>query len=111
FEGLPGNFKAFAGHKESVEKIPPGATIVATGEQCPVQAFRMGNNVYGFQFHPELDPEGLAVRVNVYKNMGYFKPEEADVIIAMARSETVTVPRKILANFLNKYKNPNFNIT
>ena len=64
----------------------------------------MGNNVYGFQFHPELDSKGLAVRVNTYKNMGYFKPDEADGLIAMAHTQEVPYPQMIIANFIEKYK-------
>ena len=102
---LPLNFLAFAGHKESVEELPDNAVMLATSDTCPVQAYKMGNNVYCFQFHPELDPEGLALRINTYKHMGYFKPEEARPLIDMAHSQTITVPKKILANFFKTYIN------
>jgi GMP synthase (glutamine-hydrolysing) len=98
---VPLNFTAFAGHKESVEHLPDDAIVLATSELCPIQAFKMGNNVYSFQFHPELDANGLAVRIETYKHMGYFKPEEAQELIDMAYSQEVTAPRRILKNFLN----------
>jgi GMP synthase (glutamine-hydrolysing) len=105
FKGIPYEFKAFAGHKESVERLPQGAVVLATSELCPVQGFKIGNNVYAFQFHPELDADGLAVRINTYKNMGYFEPEEAESLINMARSQDVTFPRKILANYFDYFYN------
>ncbi len=35
--------------------IPAGALRLATGERYPNQAFRYGRNVYGLQFHVEVD--------------------------------------------------------
>ena len=34
---------------------PPGAELLATGESCRHQAFRLGASAYGFQFHLEMD--------------------------------------------------------
>jgi GMP synthase (glutamine-hydrolysing) len=101
---VPLNFLAFAGHKESVEELPDNAVVLATSITCPVQAYKMGKNVYCFQFHPELDPKGLALRINTYKHMGYFKPEEAKELIEMSHNQAVTVPKKILAKFFKIYK-------
>lgn len=35
--------------------IPAGASHLAATEGCPPQAFRYGDNAYGFQFHLEMD--------------------------------------------------------
>ena len=35
--------------------LPPGATLLASSKACPRQAYRINENVYGFQFHPEAD--------------------------------------------------------
>ncbi len=35
--------------------LPRGALLVATGPDCPMQAFRYGEDAYGFQFHLEMD--------------------------------------------------------
>ena len=35
--------------------LPRDAVLVATGQDCPMQAFRYGDNAYGFQFHLEMD--------------------------------------------------------
>lgn len=37
--------------------LPDGATQLASTEHCPVQAFSMGANILGLQFHPEADAE------------------------------------------------------
>ena len=40
---------------EDVFDLPAGATHLASSERCAYQAFRVGPNVYGFQFHLEVD--------------------------------------------------------
>lgn len=37
--------------------LPAGAQLLLTNETCRNQAFRMGSNIYGLQFHPEVTPE------------------------------------------------------
>ncbi|PZV17539.1 MAG: GMP synthase [Leptolyngbya sp.] len=38
-------------------ELPVGAKLLLTNEVCTNQAFRMGSNIYGLQFHPEVTPE------------------------------------------------------
>ena len=42
--------------------LPPGAVRLATSHRCPEQAFRVADNVYGLQFHVEINRE-LAARI------------------------------------------------
>lgn len=35
--------------------LPPGAVLLARSQYCERQAYRLGERVYGFQFHPEAD--------------------------------------------------------
>lgn len=35
--------------------LPQGATLLGKSRHCERQAYRIGENVYGFQFHPEAD--------------------------------------------------------
>ncbi len=100
---LPEHFDAFVGHKEAVSHLPEHATLLASSPRCPVQAFRVGSNVYATQFHPELDIAGLVTRIEVYKHSGYFEPHEADSYKAMARASTVLEPPKILTRFVQRY--------
>ncbi|MEM6449975.1 MAG: type 1 glutamine amidotransferase [Cyanobacteria bacterium P01_D01_bin.105] len=37
--------------------LPPEATLLMRNNVCPHQAYRIGNNIYGFQFHFEVTPE------------------------------------------------------
>lgn len=104
--GLPKSFRAFGGHKESVQAVPPGAVLLAGTEACPVHLIRVKKNVYGVQFHTELDTEGLILRINTYKHAGYFPPADAENLIEAARKEDVTVPGKLLRRFIDRYRQP-----
>jgi GMP synthase (glutamine-hydrolysing) len=103
FAPLPDTFDAFGGHKEAASVLPPHVRRLATSADCPVQAFRVGANVYATQFHPELDVEGLCTRIDVYKEHGYFAPETAQSLKDAARRRTVTHPMTILRGFVDRY--------
>jgi GMP synthase (glutamine-hydrolysing) len=98
------DFRAFAGHKESCQDVPPGAVLLASSDNCPVHMIRYKQNIFGTQFHPELDKDGLALRINIYRNAGYFPPEDADKLIAAAENEEIFVPAMILQNFVRRYQ-------
>jgi GMP synthase (glutamine-hydrolysing) len=100
---LPASFDAFVGHKEAISQLPPHAVLLATSAGCPVQAFRIGSHVYATQFHPELDVAGLCTRIDVYKHVGYFEPEQAGELKAQARRSQVTHPPAILCRFVERY--------
>lgn len=103
FGVLPGRFEALLGHKEAIRKLPAHAVNLAFSETCPVQAFRVGSNVYATQFHPELDADGVDVRVDVYRHAGYFEPHEADTLKARARASSVEHPPAILRRFVELF--------
>jgi GMP synthase (glutamine-hydrolysing) len=101
--GLPDTFDAFVGHKEACRVLPPSAVLLATSPACPVQMFRVRTNVYATQFHPELDLPGIVTRVRVYRDAGYFPPEEMDALIATLQPAVVTEPGRLLANFVGQH--------
>lgn len=103
FQGLPDAFEAFLGHKEAIRKLPAHAVNLASSAACPVQAFRVGSNVYATQFHPELDFAGVQVRIDVYKHAGYFDPSEADALKARALASNVVHPPEILRRFVELF--------
>lgn len=103
FAGLPDVFEAFGGHKEAAASLPAHVVRLATSADCPVQAFRVGANVYATQFHPELDLAGICTRIDVYKNHGYFAPDTAESLKDAARQRLVTHPMAILGTFVQRY--------
>jgi GMP synthase (glutamine-hydrolysing) len=103
FRRAGSQFGAYVGHKEAISKLPAHAVTLAYSESCPVQAFRVGTRVYATQFHPELDLDGLATRVEVYKYAGYFEPDEADAVVAAARASGVTEVPNVLRGFVELF--------
>jgi GMP synthase (glutamine-hydrolysing) len=103
FAGMPRDFTAYGGHKEGLSRPPSGAVLLATSDACPVQAFRVGSNVYATQFHPELDRVGIHTRIDVYSTYGYFDPSESADLHAAADRVEVKHPMTLLANFRARY--------
>jgi GMP synthase (glutamine-hydrolysing) len=101
--GIPMQFDAFVGHKEACHSLPEHVVLLASSPTCPVQMFRVKQNLYATQFHPELDVTGIVQRIKVYRHAGYFPPDDADAVIATVRNTRVTVPPRILANFARRY--------
>ncbi|HIG39780.1 MAG: glutamine amidotransferase [bacterium] len=102
--GFPDTFRVLLGHKEACDGTPPGSVLLATNETCPVQMFRVKSNIYATQFHPEADAEGFTLRINIYKNHGYFPPESADAIINAIAYEELPEAQEILKRFVDNYR-------
>lgn len=101
FDGIPSEMVAFVGHKEASSQLPDGAVLLATGIECPVQAFRLGSNVYATQFHPELDRPGMVSRLRIYSQAGYFHPSETETLVAFAADAPISPEvHRVLANFV-----------
>jgi GMP synthase-like glutamine amidotransferase len=49
----------FHWHGETFD-LPPGAELLAYSDRCGHQAYRVGNKIYGLQFHLEVTPEMIA---------------------------------------------------
>ncbi|WP_170331618.1 glutamine amidotransferase [Ruegeria arenilitoris] len=102
--GLLPEFEAFVGHKEAVQELPEGCVHLVSSAPCPYQMIRWGKNVYATQFHPEADARDFEQRINIYKNHGYFPPEDAQSLIDMCHAADVTQPGEILRRFAQRYE-------
>jgi GMP synthase (glutamine-hydrolysing) len=67
-------------HADAVD-LPAGATLLASTDATPVQAFRAGSAL-GVQFHPELDAGMLDLWLSTPDMVGGLSPEEVDEIRA-----------------------------
>ncbi len=83
--GVPWQVVQFHCHGQHVAKLPPGATPLASSQQCKVQAFRVGLRTYAFQYHFEwsradlemicgrqLSPEGVDTRPILEQGPTYY---------------------------------------
>jgi GMP synthase (glutamine-hydrolysing) len=101
--GMPGTFNAFVGHKEAITRLPSSAVLLGSSPGCPVQMFRVGENVYATQFHPELDVEGITTRIHAYADHGYFAAGELELTLSAVRRAAVSHPSRILRAFVERY--------
>jgi len=103
-ETLPETIHVLLGHKEACDEVPEGATLLLAGTDCPIQMFRVKNNIYATQFHPEGDEEGFALRIRVYQHHGYFRPEEAEQLITQLAGFDISHAQSILRRFVMRYQ-------
>lgn len=102
-DGVAGEFDAFVGHKEAVQELPDGCVHLASSPACPYQMIRYGTNVYATQFHPEADGDVFALRIRIYRDKGYFAPEDAEHLTAAAHKGDPAASAAILRNFVKRY--------
>lgn len=97
---LPDRFTALTGHKDSVVRVPEEATLLATGETCPVQIYRYRENVWTSQFHPEMDAAGITRRLSFYEDEGYCDPAEIVETYARFEGQDTAAANSLLRRFV-----------
>ncbi|WP_207390340.1 type 1 glutamine amidotransferase [Rhodococcus sp. ABRD24] len=55
FCDLPNPFTVGTMHRDAISVLPPGAVWLGESTPYPHQAFRVADNMWGIQFHPEAD--------------------------------------------------------
>lgn len=95
FSGVDRNFVTFQLHGDSFT-VPPGGLLLAASPVCPAQAFRLGKNAYGLQFHPEVDR-------SIVSHWGTLSTPAVDYLTGFVAEEAPfsASSRTILANFIN----------
>jgi len=101
--GLPDSFTALVGHKEALDALPQGAVHLLEGDACPIQMLRHGDRIYATQFHPEADGANFALRIQVYKDKGYFPPDAAAELTARCADVATDASGRVLANFVRHF--------
>ncbi|WP_395449676.1 type 1 glutamine amidotransferase [Aminobacter sp. UC22_36] len=54
FAGVDPAIETLQWHGAEVSELPQGGEILAANAACPIQAMRVGQNAYGFQYHMEI---------------------------------------------------------
>ena len=101
---FPNTFLALVGHKEACDTLPKGATLLATSNPCPIQMFRIKNNIYATQFHPEADEYQFSLRIDIYKNYGYFDPKKSNELKKKLHEVETPFSNEILKRFVQRYR-------
>ena len=67
FQEFPGEVDVFQWHGDTFD-IPDGAVKLAESELCSNQAYRIGDNIYGLQFHVEVTDELIYQWIDAYRD-------------------------------------------
>jgi GMP synthase (glutamine-hydrolysing) len=78
--------QVFQWHEDGIV-LPPGAVCLAASAQSPVQAFRHGEQAYGFQFHLEVDESLIERWLTVPANQAVLADEAGRVDPAVIRRQ------------------------
>jgi len=83
-------------------KLPPDCISLARSDLTECQAFKFTENVYGFQFHAEVDKDLIDVMCR--RNESYMKANGYDAESVIAESEAKLVGYELRCSFiLNKW--------
>lgn len=99
---LPPKFLGYVAHADavSVANPPSSMTILGSSKACPVHLARFKTNIYGTQHHPEIDRDGIAIRVAHYVGVYFTEEEHPEVLRAV---QSVHVDSTLITHFVRKY--------
>ena len=104
FQGFQEEFDVFQWHGDTFD-IPEGAVRLAKSELCPNQAYRVGNNIYGLQFHVEVTDKMIYQWLDAYRDevnslIGIVDPEQI-IAVTKTKSESYKAQaRQFCSNFV-----------
>ncbi len=97
FEALPPTLSVQQSHADVVTVLPEGAEVLAGNAHWGVQAFRLGDRIWGTQFHPEFTAATMAAAVErVVPLMGGDDEEKSRLL---SHIESTAQASACLANF------------
>lgn len=87
-------------HHDQVTKLPSDATLIATSDFCPNEAYRIGTNIISFQGHPEFSEQYEAHLLQDFPNDGESNDVKIKALQSMSREEPQSV---LVANTMLKF--------
>ncbi len=83
---VPDELVLAAAHNEQVTRLPDGAAVLTTSDDCPVGGFRIGDRVWTTQYHPEITPDFINALTD------HLAGKLPEPVIATARASLVLTP-------------------
>ncbi|WP_446460523.1 type 1 glutamine amidotransferase [Streptomyces sp. BRA346] len=77
FAAAPERLRVLHGHGDTMD-LPPDATLLASCDRYPVQAFRIGGSAWGLQFHLEVDKDAVDAFVTAFPDEAATAPDLPD---------------------------------
>lgn len=75
---LPKQFEVMQWHGETFD-LPKGSKLLGWNEGCQHQVFQIGDNILGFQFHPEITPKTMALYLEDEEEVDLFLKEQIEL--------------------------------
>ncbi len=108
FGGLPASETVFHWHGETFD-LPSGALLLASSKACRRQGYRVGERVYGLQFHLEVTPEMIADWCTHDENCGDVRELGAPLDPARNQMRLTELANYVFGRWCGLlYKNPSF---
>lgn len=82
FGAMPKRFLGHTTHSQTVLRLPAGAVLLASSAHDVHQAFRVGRNAWGVQFHPEFDAQVMRAYVGERRTALLTEGFDVDRLIA-----------------------------
>jgi len=101
FADLPSRLPTYLIHYNEVTTLPPGASVLAHSERCPIQAFAFGDHVRAVQWHPEFDAGGVREAISQDADTLRARGEDAGYLAEQVRE--VPYGTVLLENFVHKF--------
>jgi GMP synthase (glutamine-hydrolysing) len=102
FHDLPNGFWVVSGHKERAVLLPKDAILLASTDRCPYHAIQMAEKpFYAFQFHPEVSPADLRIRISRYCDRYLDSAATLNAILNSLQPET-SIAHQLIANFVDR---------
>lgn len=103
FAGMERDAEVYQWHEDMWE-MPQDGKLLATAEGCPHQAFKIGENAYGLQFHVEVTKENIADWCNAYFQKGdpVLQQQAARMLAEYDRKQDTfnMIARRVYDNFI-----------
>jgi GMP synthase (glutamine-hydrolysing) len=93
-------FDAQVSHAQSVLKLPPGAIRLAFDDWDANQAFRIGENAWGLQFHPEMDADIARAYIEAERTHLLAQGQSPQQILASLRETPIAT--QVLQHFAKR---------
>ena len=98
FQGMPDSFSTFQWHHDSF-CLPERAVLLASSSACLHQAFRVGVNAWGLQFHPEVT-EQIIRDWCAWDPATACQTDELVAVFSVQADEYRSTARQLLTNLL-----------
>ena len=100
---LPDTFPAHVSHRQSALELPPGAIVLASSEKDPHHAFRIPPNIWGVQFHPELNADIARIYIRKFSRALLWEGQDPQKISEAVRETPAA--RTVLKRFAEMVRN------